>query len=156
MHKFAPLSKNVGNSPCVREDGDGGDGGGRGDAGGGGRWTRHPRQRRRRRRCPGRCRSRTTLNLDENNFGPCMYSAVQKKCFSSRNLGQHLLRQSWYKRWALGCVNWRPATKGSQAAGLTQPGALLIANIKCSLYLILRLPRDEGKIVKISNKYTNK
>ena len=25
-----------------------------------------------------------------------------------------------------------------------------------SLYLILRLPRDEGKLVKISNKYTNK
>ena len=37
--------------------------------------------------------------------------------------------QGWAKEWSLGCVNSRPAARGSQEAGFTQPRNHLIAHI---------------------------
>ena len=37
--------------------------------------------------------------------------------------------QRWTIRWALGCVNSRPAARRSQVAVFTQPSALLIAHL---------------------------
>ena len=50
--------------------------------------------------------------------------------------------QRWTKRWALGCVNLRPAAIESQEAGFAQPRAHLLSdpcNTKCAPPLHLHL-----------------
>ena len=54
-----------------------------------------------------------------------------------RNRREELVVQSWAIRWALGCVNSRPAAGGSQEAGFTQLRAHLIAQL-CTIILSIR------------------
>ena len=44
-------------------------------------------------------------------------------------LKQHRIIQNWAIRLALGCVNLRPAARGSQEVGFTQPRAHLSAHL---------------------------